>query len=251
MRLPLLGEIAAGAPLLAEQNVEEYLTFPGSTGGDFLLRVRGDSMIERRHPRRRPRDRSPDGRGSQRRDRRGAWPETTSRPTRRRSRRSTARTDASASSPRTPRSSRSSPSTCTSSGASSGSFASYERRVHQRRALRADARPGARRALRGASLECLVCGEFVMHARAGVVFCPECGTQTGGARRRRSTHGELEFARAGRVTAGGAEFAHRRSRKVRTPQGRTLAQARRRKPTESGTERRPPPAYVSLRRRRR
>ena len=45
-RLPLLGEIAAGAPLLAEQNIEEYLTFPSSTGGDFLLRVRGDSMIE-------------------------------------------------------------------------------------------------------------------------------------------------------------------------------------------------------------
>jgi len=33
--------------------------------------------------------------------------------------------------------------------------------------------------LRGASLECLTCGEFVMHARAGVVFCPECGSQTG------------------------------------------------------------------------
>ena len=31
--------------------------------------------------------------------------------------------------------------------------------------------------LRGASLECLACGEFVMHARAGVVFCPECGSQ--------------------------------------------------------------------------
>ena len=45
-RLPLLGEIAAGAPLLAEQNIEEYLTLPSSTGGDFLLRVRGDSMIE-------------------------------------------------------------------------------------------------------------------------------------------------------------------------------------------------------------
>ena len=44
-RLPLLGEIAAGAPLLAEQNIEEYLTLPNSTGGDFLLRVRGDSMI--------------------------------------------------------------------------------------------------------------------------------------------------------------------------------------------------------------
>ncbi len=33
--------------------------------------------------------------------------------------------------------------------------------------------------LRGASLECLVCGEFVMHAERGVVFCPECGTQLG------------------------------------------------------------------------
>ena len=33
--------------------------------------------------------------------------------------------------------------------------------------------------LRGASLECLVCGEFVMHAAAGLVFCPECGTQVG------------------------------------------------------------------------
>ena len=33
--------------------------------------------------------------------------------------------------------------------------------------------------LRGASLECLVCGEFVMHARGGVVFCPECGSQLG------------------------------------------------------------------------
>jgi hypothetical protein len=33
---------------------------------------------------------------------------------------------------------------------------------------------------RGASLECLVCGEFVMHARGGAVFCPECGFQIGG-----------------------------------------------------------------------
>ena len=31
--------------------------------------------------------------------------------------------------------------------------------------------------LRGASLECLVCGEFVMHARGGSVFCPECCSQ--------------------------------------------------------------------------
>ena len=33
--------------------------------------------------------------------------------------------------------------------------------------------------LRGASLECLTCGEFVMHARSNVVFCPECGSQLG------------------------------------------------------------------------
>lgn len=32
--------------------------------------------------------------------------------------------------------------------------------------------------VRGASLECLACGEFVMHAR-GSVFCPECGCQFG------------------------------------------------------------------------
>jgi hypothetical protein len=33
--------------------------------------------------------------------------------------------------------------------------------------------------LRGASLECLVCGEFVMHASGGSVFCPECCCQLG------------------------------------------------------------------------
>ena len=31
--------------------------------------------------------------------------------------------------------------------------------------------------LRGVSLECLACGEFVMHARGSSVFCPECGSQ--------------------------------------------------------------------------
>jgi len=35
--------------------------------------------------------------------------------------------------------------------------------------------------LRGASLECLCCGEFVMHARGGSVFCPECGAQLAAA----------------------------------------------------------------------
>ncbi len=47
-RLPLVGEVAAGGPLLAEDNVEEYLAVPEplSKGGEeFLLRVKGDSMI--------------------------------------------------------------------------------------------------------------------------------------------------------------------------------------------------------------
>jgi repressor LexA len=47
-RLPLLGEIAAGGPLLAEQNVEEYVSVPeplARGGEEFLLRVKGDSMI--------------------------------------------------------------------------------------------------------------------------------------------------------------------------------------------------------------
>jgi len=45
-RLPLVGQVAAGAPLLADENVEEYLAIPETLAGDFLLRVRGDSMIE-------------------------------------------------------------------------------------------------------------------------------------------------------------------------------------------------------------
>jgi repressor LexA len=47
-RLPLIGEIAAGGPLLAEQNIEDYVGVPEplSRGGEeFLLRVKGDSMV--------------------------------------------------------------------------------------------------------------------------------------------------------------------------------------------------------------
>jgi repressor LexA len=46
LRLPLLGQIAAGGPLLAEQNVEDEIAVPETLRGDFLLRVKGDSMIE-------------------------------------------------------------------------------------------------------------------------------------------------------------------------------------------------------------
>ena len=47
--LPLLGQVAAGSPILAEENIEEYVTVPSHAGGDdgaFLLKVRGDSMID-------------------------------------------------------------------------------------------------------------------------------------------------------------------------------------------------------------
>jgi repressor LexA len=45
-KLPLLGQIAAGGPLLAEQNVEDEIAVPENLHGDFLLRIKGDSMIE-------------------------------------------------------------------------------------------------------------------------------------------------------------------------------------------------------------
>src|SRR6266542_3039377 len=44
-KLPLLGQIAAGSPLLAEENIEDEIAVPESLRGDFLLRVRGESMI--------------------------------------------------------------------------------------------------------------------------------------------------------------------------------------------------------------
>jgi repressor LexA len=45
--LPLLGSVAAGQPILAEENVEEYVPVPtlaGGGAGDYLLRIRGESM---------------------------------------------------------------------------------------------------------------------------------------------------------------------------------------------------------------
>ncbi len=46
--LPLLGRIAAGGPLLAEEAIEDEIAVPEPLGrnADFLLRVKGDSMIE-------------------------------------------------------------------------------------------------------------------------------------------------------------------------------------------------------------
>jgi repressor LexA len=45
--LPVVGQVAAGQPVLAEENIEEYVQTPpfaGGEEGEYLLRVRGDSM---------------------------------------------------------------------------------------------------------------------------------------------------------------------------------------------------------------
>jgi repressor LexA len=47
--VPLVGSVAAGQPILAEENIEEYVDVPAAAGGedgDFVLRIRGDSMID-------------------------------------------------------------------------------------------------------------------------------------------------------------------------------------------------------------
>jgi repressor LexA len=45
--LPLVGSVAAGQPILAEENVEEYVPVPdiaGGQDGEYVLRIRGESM---------------------------------------------------------------------------------------------------------------------------------------------------------------------------------------------------------------
>ena len=47
--LPVVGHVAAGSPILAEENIEEYVPVPPLAGGDsgeYILRVRGDSMVD-------------------------------------------------------------------------------------------------------------------------------------------------------------------------------------------------------------
>lgn len=43
-RVPLLGTIAAGSPLFADEQIEEYIEVSGNMKADFCLRVQGDSM---------------------------------------------------------------------------------------------------------------------------------------------------------------------------------------------------------------
>jgi repressor LexA len=47
--IPVVGNVAAGEPILADENIEDYVQVPstiGGEGGDYILKVRGDSMIK-------------------------------------------------------------------------------------------------------------------------------------------------------------------------------------------------------------
>ena len=46
-QIPVLGNVAAGAPILAQEYIEDYLTFDtqGLSGEHFALKVRGESML--------------------------------------------------------------------------------------------------------------------------------------------------------------------------------------------------------------
>lgn len=49
INLPVVGNVAAGSPILADQNIEEYLPVPVNfvgSGSHFILKVKGESMIE-------------------------------------------------------------------------------------------------------------------------------------------------------------------------------------------------------------
>ena len=47
-QIPVVGSVAAGSPILAEECIEDYLTFDtqGLSGEHFALRVRGESMLD-------------------------------------------------------------------------------------------------------------------------------------------------------------------------------------------------------------
>lgn len=44
-KIPLLGTIAAGTPILADENIEDYIDLDKEIQADFALRIKGDSMI--------------------------------------------------------------------------------------------------------------------------------------------------------------------------------------------------------------
>ncbi len=166
-RLPLVGQIAAGGPLLAEQNVEEYLAVPeplarGGRGvpparprrvddqrGDPGRRLRGRAPAAGRGERRDRRRARGRGRGRRRGDRQALLPRERPRPPAARERR--ARADV--------------PAVRAGARARSSASSGWSRDARSRPLFRTlDQELSA--LARGASLECLVCGEFVMQCSA-------------------------------------------------------------------------------------
>ena len=47
-KIPLIGSIACGAPILAQEHIEEYVSIPKQVNADFALTCKGDSMINAR-----------------------------------------------------------------------------------------------------------------------------------------------------------------------------------------------------------
>ena len=47
-QIPIIGTIACGSPILAEENIEDYIQIPSYIHADFALRCKGDSMINAR-----------------------------------------------------------------------------------------------------------------------------------------------------------------------------------------------------------
>ena len=47
-KLPLIGAIACGAPILAQEHIEDYVDYPAHIHADFALTCKGDSMINAR-----------------------------------------------------------------------------------------------------------------------------------------------------------------------------------------------------------
>lgn len=47
-RIPILGTIACGVPILASQNIEDYIETPDGINADFALKCKGDSMVDAR-----------------------------------------------------------------------------------------------------------------------------------------------------------------------------------------------------------
>ena len=174
--------------MLAEENIEEYVPMPSSTKGDFLLRVKGESMIEAGIL-----DgdlvivqRAQDARNGEIVVALAGDDEIADEATVKTFYREGGRVRLQPENASHGADLRAS--TCRSSAASWGSSGSCERSdAMTRRILHRTLDQELAALLRGASLECLVCGEFVMHARGGSVFCPECGSQLarrGGARDR-------------------------------------------------------------------